>query len=58
METNIRVNTYKCGERKPRIESEALFFTLTFIELFVQTMHGITDKNLSEIKGKIVEPEK
>lgn len=58
MKTSIRANTCKCGKRKPRIESEAVFFTLRFVELFVQTMHGITDKNQSEIKGKIVEPEK
>lgn len=41
-----------------RIESETVFFTLRFVELFVQTMPGITDKNQNKIKGKIIEPEK
>lgn len=31
METNIRANTFKSGERKSRAESEAVFFTISFV---------------------------
>lgn len=46
MKTNIRANTNESGERKSRVE------------LFVNTMHDVTDKNQHEIKAKTVEPEK
>lgn len=33
--TNYRANTFKSGDRKSRVELEAMFFTVRFVGLFV-----------------------
>lgn len=42
METNIRAHSFKNEERRPRGESEGVFFTRRFVELFVKIMYDTT----------------
>ena len=52
VETSTRASTLKNGEKKSRVESEVVFFTISFVGLSAETMYSTT---LIKNKNEIVE---